>query len=48
MNLWVAIVWVYAAIEKLHRGVYGTYDCSDAIEFVFSDKYREAVHRIDF
>ena len=37
LNLWIAIVWMYAAIEKVHKGVYGTYDCTDAIGFVFGD-----------
>ena len=36
-NLWIAMVWMYAAIEKLHKSKYGTYDCSDGMEFIFSE-----------
>ena len=39
---------MYAAIEKVHKGVYGTYDCSDAINFIFSDSMRQTVQKIDF
>lgn len=35
-NLWVAIAWTYAAIEKVHRCVYGSYDCTDAVEYIFT------------
>lgn len=36
LNLWLSITWMYAAIEKLHKGNYGSYNCSDAIEYVFT------------
>ena len=48
LNLWIAIVWMYAAIQKVHKGVYGTYDCTDAINFIFGDNLRQTIQRIDF
>lgn len=42
-NLWICIVWMYAAIEKVHKAVYGTYDCNDAIEFIFGHNLREII-----
>lgn len=48
LNLWIGLVWIYSAIEKLHMGTYGSYDCSDAIDFIFSQQFKESVHRIDF
>ncbi len=48
LNLWLAIVWMYAAIEKLHRGIYGSYDCNEAIEYIFTPQLRQAAQRIEF
>ena len=48
LNLWIAIVWMYAAIEKVHKGFYGTYDCTDAIGFIFGESMRSTVLKIDF
>ena len=50
-NLWICLVWVFAAIEQLHKGNYGTYNCSDAIDYIFIDggTFSKAdIHRIDF
>ena len=48
MNLWFALLWVYAAIYKVHNGKYGTYDCTDAIEFIFGQKILPNLDDIDF
>ena len=48
LNLWLAITWVYAAIEKLHKGLYGTYNCSDAVEYIFTPQLRHLIKNIAF
>ena len=48
MNLWFACVWIYAAIYKLHKGKYGSYECEDAIGFIFGPKFFSNLDDLDF
>ena len=48
MNLWFACMWMYAAIYKLHKGKYGTFDCTDAIDFIFGKKFLLNLDDLDF
>lgn len=48
MNLWYACMWMYAAIYKLHKGKYGSFDCTDAIEFIFGTKFLPKLDVLDF
>ena len=48
MNLWFACMWVYAAIHKVHRGKYGSFDCKEAIEFIFPQSFAQVLDDLDF
>ena len=48
MNLWYALMLMYAAVYKLHKGVYESYDCSHAIEFIFEGDFKRNLDRLDF
>jgi len=47
LNLWYAIVMIYASIFRYHDGKYGTYDCTDAIEFVFGREFYNNLRNIN-
>lgn len=48
MNLWYAIMLMYAAIYKLHKGVYGSYDCKQAIQIIFDGDFQRNLDGLDF
>lgn len=41
-------MWAYAAIQKLYGGVYGTYDCTDGIEHIFTSQFKDIIQRVEF
>jgi len=47
-NLWFAIMLIYAAIYKIHKGVYGSYDCTSAIQFIFEGDFKRNLDSLDF
>jgi hypothetical protein len=48
MNLWFALMIIYAGIYKLHKGIYENYDCTQAIEFIFEGDFKRNLDSLDF
>ena len=48
MNLFYAIMLIYAAVYRLHKAAYESYDCVTAIQFIFEGDFKRNMDKLDF
>ena len=48
MNLWYAIMLIYAAVYRLHKANYENYDCVSAIQYIFEGDFKRNLDQLDF